>query len=152
MPNGELTSKEVVKYDLLLKEVEYIFKNFAKEYGLTFSHSTYHDYPMIGLSFGKKSKESNKYFLSKAISLTFHEKKGNTAIFNLRVVISNTYNIFKELLTIIPAYDRKFHKTHKRLRWEKNLACLESPIDKEKLKSLLEEAKRILDNFDESVL
>ncbi len=152
MPNGELTEKEAKEYNKPLKKVKDIFIEFAKKYKFSFDHTIYHECPTIGLSFGIKSKKSKEYSLSKAISLSFEEKKESSAIFKFWIVVTNTYNIFNELLTIIPAYDKKFSVSHKRLKWERTLGYLEAPIDKEKLKSLLTQAKQILDNFDESQL
>ena len=65
-------------------------------------------------------------------------------------MVSNAYGP-KELMHVFIPFNKKQY-SWPRLSWAKNLGEFQENIDPLRLKKLLEEAKQILDNFDESWL
>lgn len=149
MPNGGLTPEELKKIDAPLKEVDWIFKNFAKKYGFVFNHSTYHDWPCVYVVNTQKSK-NQEYFLKLTIGIRPEDNVEISHVYSMGVGVHTTYGL-KELYAFIPILNRK-RDSWKRLGWGKSLGEFKESIDPERLKQLLEEAKQILDNFNESQL
>lgn len=69
----------------------------------------------------------------------------------MSVIVYMHYGLKDLLFTLMPVL-RRIRKKWLRKRWSQTLGCLGFPIDTQKLGTLLEQGKQILDNFDESWL
>lgn len=148
MPTIEFI-KRLEERDKPLREVEGIFKDFAKKQGFVFNHSTYHDWPIINLIKVENSKIKN-YCLSKGISVYLKDLNSKEKIYSLEVGVSSTYR-FEGLFVFLPFLKRR-RDMWKRFGWEKSLGEFKETINPECIKSLLKQAKIMLDNFDENRL
>lgn len=146
MPNGiDWTKDEFAKYAAPINKIDSILIDFARKYNTKVRSSSYHGYLSREISFLTKSK-SNNFGLRKSIYLILKEKKW-PPLYYLLLVVSNSYGR-KELLRIVPVF-RGICDSWKRLRWEKTLYEFKENIDEDKLKQMMQEARLILDNFDE---
>lgn len=149
MPNGiDWTKDEFAKYTAPINKNDRILSDFARKYNTKVHSSSYHGYLSREISFLTKSK-SNNFSLRKSIYLILKEKKW-PPVYYLLLVVSNSYG-GRELLRMVPIFGR-ICDSWKRLRWEKTLYEFKENIDEDKLKQMIQEAKLILDNFNEANL
>ncbi len=150
MPNGGYFTKE--KFNILdsfLKEVDPLLKDFAKQHSMWFSDSNYHDWPHRNVGWKIKG-HSGKFMLMKTISLCYKQDTNNPPSYGLGITVVMNYGL-KELVVFVPFISR-LRDCWKRLGWGNVIGTVTAPIDKQKLCMLLQEAKSILDNFDEKLL
>lgn len=141
------TQEEWDRFQRPLIKIDPFLKEFAQKNGFYFIDSWSHDWPRRELGCRVRSK-TGKYYLDKNIMFGLNSNKAR--IYGFTVGVLNHYGL-KELYGLIPFLSKK-RDSWKRLSWSKSLGEFKDNIDLERLKQLLEEAKQILDNFDESWL
>lgn len=142
--------EEFEKVCQYLKDTLPFLKEFAKSINANVRYTTGYDWPTIKIYYKRKFVRENGYNIDKSIFITISDYK-YPPIYNIWTGVSNNYGL-KEIFEIIYCLFNKEKYFYKRLSWKKDIGCVDPPIDKEKLKSLLIQAKQILDNFDESQL
>ncbi len=146
MPNGiDWTQEELNRYLGPLEAIDPVLRNFAKRSGTRMVTSTYHGYLSREISFVSQSR-TGAYKLIKSIYLTLQEKT-RPPKYVLEVIVSTSYGV-KELFRFVPLLGR-LCDSWKRVRWQHRVHEFQERIDPVQLEPLLEEAKRILDLFDE---
>lgn len=148
-PSPEFTQEEWNQCQAPLIKIDPILKEFSKKYGFHFRDSWSHDWPMRTLTYRIISQQGD-YHLAKGLYVRMDDGGVKTRIYEIGVGVYTNYG-FKEFYAIIPFLTKRYHAL-KQLSWGKSLAEFKETIDHERLKQLLEEAKQILDNFDESWL
>lgn len=144
------TREELEKVCRPLKDIVGFIKEFANPINAKVNYSSYHhDWPVIETRLKSQFSEKKKCFIDKLILLTISDYN-YPPIYELRLVVSNSYGP-KEFFAFIPGLSKKWNSWI-RYRWEKTIGSFQIPIDKSKLSLLLEEAVKILTNFDESEL
>ena len=118
---------------------------FAKEYGRNFNARVYysvsHEWPAIAFHVSRDFDKQKKHFIRKDIFLSISDYN-YPPIYKLWITISNDYG-YKEILEFIHSLFKENY-LFKRDYLKKDIGYLEAPIDKEKLKNLLDEARRAL--------
>ena len=141
-----------------------VLQLFAKQNNLRLTYSTYHDGLEVELSSEYKRK-SLKEFIRKEIHLGLIDKTLYKSLHKIdlsneceekiycrmNVEVFTHYGLKDIIFALIPVL-RPIRKKWSRKYWSQVIGSLVFPIDIRKLTFLLEQAKQILDNFDESLL
>lgn len=145
--SGKEEFKKVCQY---LRDIFGVAKQFAKSINANMYFSTSHEWPTIEFYVERRYNSQKRYFVDKYIFLSIDDYK-YPPIYKVWVVVSNSHG-FKEIFEIIYSLFKQQNYLYKRLRWEKKIGYLDPPIDKKRLRDLLNEARQTIDNFDESEL
>ena len=148
MPNGIDWKKITGDTKHPIETMKPVLDGFAVKNDLKFHYSTYHD--GLYVEFKKENKSiDGEYYIAKRIRIGLISLQEKLAC-SISVYVNTHYGL-KELILFVPILRTLRNKWH-RYKWSQRIGYLDFPIDLEKLRSLLSQAKQILDNFDESLL
>lgn len=131
-----------------IERIKSTLKDFAKSNNFKLHYSTYHD--SLDIEFLRNChSRKGKYYIAKRIRIGLVEMENKLSC-SISVYVNNHYGL-KELLLFFP-YLRKIRSKWQRKKWSQRIGYIDFPIDLKELQSFLNQAKQILDNFDESML
>jgi len=140
------TQEEWDQFQTPLVKVDSILRKFAQKQKFCFDD--YFTKTIERRLWYRRRSQLKDYYIDKVINLSLFDKENG--LYGISVGVINSYG-HKNFYAFIP-FLRKKWKSFKYFNWGKTLGEFKREIDSEKLKQLLEQAKQILDNFDESLL
>lgn len=151
------TQEEWGKFEAPLIKVDPILKEFAKKNKFNFRNTWPHDWIRRQLNYVKKNKTKH-YYLDMTIIVDPKKESKDIFKYSFWINVSNRRypntisGIIQALYNAVIYFLFREKKSFKYLYWHKTLEEFVQDINPERLKQLLEEARCVLDNFDESLL
>lgn len=141
-------SKESINLDMPIREIEHCLTSFANKYKYSLHSTHLQDTPIREILVSIENIDKG-YLLHKSIGL-HPDNWERPANYKIVALIYTSYGIMKSFIAMVPVLRRK--QTMKHFRKELEIASFYDKIDPEKLISALEEARKVLDEFDKSLI